>query len=80
MVEVTHFIVGAHKCLINESPNTLANTFERFLRWQRINAPKLVARDEDLHEAIEKMEMHDIKKVAEEATHRHEHAPKLLRK
>lgn len=45
-----------------------------------INAPKLVAKDEDLQEAIKKMEMHDLKKVAKKATHHHEHAPKLLRR
>lgn len=29
---ITHFIAGAHKCLINEFPNTKAGPFEQFLR------------------------------------------------
>jgi hypothetical protein len=30
---LTHFIAGAHKCLINEFPYTRADPFEMFLRW-----------------------------------------------
>lgn len=29
---ITHFIAGAHECLISEFPNTQAGPFERFLR------------------------------------------------
>ena len=32
VMAITHFIVGVHKCLINEFPNTRAGPFERFLR------------------------------------------------
>ena len=62
---ITHFIEGAHRCLINEFPNTRAGPFDRFLRWQRLNAPELVARDEDLRRAVEKMEIRDKKRGAE---------------
>lgn len=41
-------------CLINEFPNTRVGPFERIMRWQRLNAPELVAKDEDLQKAIEK--------------------------
>lgn len=69
MVEVmaiTHFIAGAHKCLINEFLNTRAGPLERFLRWQRTNALELVARDEDLQKAIEKVGHRELKRSAEE--------------
>jgi hypothetical protein len=56
-----HFIVGAHRCLVNELPHTKAGSFERFLRWHPLNAPALVADDEDLQRAIDKMESIDIK-------------------
>ena len=62
---ITHFIAGAHRCLINEFPNTRAGPFERFLRWQRLNAPELVAGDDDLRRAIEKMDIRDNKQAAE---------------
>ena len=62
---ITHFIAGAHKCLINEFPHTRAGPFERFLRWQRHNAPELVEKDEDLRRAIDKMEIRDNKRMAE---------------
>jgi hypothetical protein len=29
---ITHFIAGAHKCLINEFPHTRGGHFEQFLR------------------------------------------------
>lgn len=48
---ITHFIAGAHRCLINEFPHTRAGPFEWFLRWQRLNALALVAHDEDLQRA-----------------------------
>lgn len=63
---INHFIAGAHKCLINEFPNTRAGPFERFLRWQRLNASELVARDADLQKTIEKMEMRGLKHADEE--------------
>lgn len=59
---ITHFIAGAHRCLINEFPHTRAGPFERFLRWQRFNAPELVEHDEDLRRAVEKMEIRDNKR------------------
>jgi hypothetical protein len=80
VMAMTHFIAGAHKCLINEFPYTRAGPFERFLRWQRINAPEVVARDEDLQRAIEKMEARELKRGAEEAAQRHQPPPKLLRR
>jgi hypothetical protein len=33
---------------------------EFFLRWQRNNAPKLVARDEYLQKTVEEMETQDL--------------------
>ena len=51
---ITHFIAGVHKCLINEFPNTRAGPLER------LNAPELLARDEDLQKAIEKMEGREL--------------------
>ena len=77
---ITHFIAGAHKCLINEFPNTRAGPLERFLRWQRVNAPELVARDEDLQKAIEKMEGCELKRVAANPAHQFGPASKLLRR
>ena len=53
---LTHFIVGAHKCLINEFPYTRVGPFDRFLRWQRTHAPERVAKDEDLFKAVEAAE------------------------
>lgn len=32
-IAITHFIAGAHKCLVNEFPYTRVGPFERFLRW-----------------------------------------------
>ena len=77
---ITHFIAGAHKCLINEFPNTRAGPFERFLRWQRLHAPELVARDEDVQKALEKVETRELKRGAAEAAHWGGPPPKLLRK
>ena len=79
-MSITHFITGAHKCLINEFPNTRAGPFERFLRWQRLNAPELVARDEDLQKALDKVEIRESKRGAAEAGHRGEPPSKILRK
>ena len=62
---ITRFIAGAHQYLINELPNTRAWPFERFLQWQRLNAPELVAGDDDLRRAIEKMEIYDNKRATE---------------
>jgi hypothetical protein len=62
------------------SPNTRAGPFERFLRWQRLNAPELVSKDEDLQKAIEKVESRELKRGAEEAAHRGGPPPKLSRK
>lgn len=47
-MDITCFIAGAHKCMINEFPYTNAGPFERILRWQRINAPYLVGWDKYL--------------------------------
>jgi hypothetical protein len=71
---ITHFIAGAHRCLINEFPNTRAGPFERFLRWQRLHAPELVELDDDLRRAIEKMEIRDNKRAAEMSPH-HQRPP-----
>lgn len=60
---ISHFIVRAHKFLINEFPHTRADSFERFLCWQRLNALESVARDEDLRRAIEKMKTKDLKRT-----------------
>lgn len=71
---ITHFIAGAHRCLINEFPHTRAGPFERFLRWQRLHAPELVELDDDLRCAIEKMEIRDNKRAAEMTPH-HQRPP-----
>ena len=78
-IAITHFITGAHKCLINKFPNTRVGPFERFLRWQRLNAPELVAKDEDLQKAIEKTETREPKRGAKDATHWDGPPPKLPR-
>ena len=80
VMAISHFIAGAHKCLINEFPNTRAGPFERFLRWQRLHAPELVARDEDVQKALEKVETRELKRGAAEAAHWGGPPPKLLRK
>ena len=79
-MSITHFITGAHKCLINEFLNTRASPFESFLRWQRLNAPELVARDEDLQKALDKVEVWESKRGAKEAGHRWGPPSKILRK
>lgn len=79
VMAIIHFIAVAHKCLINEIPNTKARPLERFLRWQRINAPKLVVRDEDLQKTIEKMETRELKRAAKDDAHR-QAPPKLPQK
>ena len=61
---ITHFIEGAHRCLIDEFPHTRAGPFEKFLRWQRLNAPERVELDDDLRRVIEKMEIRDNKIAA----------------
>jgi hypothetical protein len=66
---ITHFIAGAHRYLINEILHTMAGPFERFLRWQRLNAPEMVESDDDLHRAIEKLEICDNKRVADLTAH-----------
>ena len=76
---ITHFIVGSHKCLINKFPSTRAGPLERFLRWQKTNAPELVARDEDLQKAIEKMEHRELKRITKEPAYQRGPAPKVLR-
>lgn len=68
-MSITHFITGAHKSLINEFPNTRVGPFDRFLRWQRLNAPDLVARDEDLQRTLDKLDITDAKRRAEAAGH-----------
>ena len=77
---ITHFINSAHKCLINKFSNTRAGPFERFLRWQKLNAPELVARDVDMQKAIEKVETRELKRGAEDVAHWGGPPPKLLRK
>ena len=79
-MSITHFITGAHKCLINAFPNTRAGPFERFLRWQRLSAPELVAKDEDLQKAIDKVETWEFKRGAEDAVHSGGPPLKLSRK
>jgi hypothetical protein len=69
---ITHFIAGAHRCLINEFPHTRAGPFDRFLRWQRLNAPALVAQDEDLQRAMDKLEIRDWKRTSERTSSRPE--------
>jgi hypothetical protein len=53
---ITHFIEGVHTSLINEFSFTRAGSFERFLKWQRKNNPKAVAKDEDLQRVILRLE------------------------
>ena len=69
VMAITHFIAKAHKCIIFEFPNTRKRPLEFFLRWQRTNALKLVAGDEGFQKTIENMKTHELKRVAEEATH-----------
>ena len=59
---LTCFMARTHKCLINDFPNTRVQHFERFVKWHRLNASNLVAEDEDLQRALEKMETSDHKK------------------
>ena len=80
VMTLTHFIAGAHKCLINKFPYTMAGPFERFLRWQRLNDPELVARDEDLQKAIAKAGNRELKRDAEETTRHNLPPPKLLKR
>ena len=77
---ITHFITSAHRCLINDFPHTRAGPFERFLRWQCLNAPALVAQDEDLRRAIDKMESRDQRKRTEETTQCHDSTSKQQRR
>ena len=53
---ITHFIEGIHTSFINEFPFTRAGPFERFLKWQRVHNPHVVAQDEDLQMAILRLE------------------------
>ena len=76
---LTHIIAGAHKYLINEFVYTRVGPFERFLRWQRTNARKLVARDKNLLKAVEKMETRELKRAAEEVANHNPPLPKLLK-
>ena len=81
VMSITHFIFGAHKCLINEFPNMRARHLETFVRWQWNNAPKLVARDENLQQkTTKKMETQDLKRGAKEATYRQGPSLKLLQR
>ena len=57
-----------------------ARHLETFVRWQRNNAPKLVARDENLQKTTKKMETQDLKRGAKEATHRQGPSLKLLQR
>lgn len=75
-----HFIAGAHKCLINEFPYIRAGFFERFLRWQRTNAPEVVARDEDILKAMEKMEIQELKRAVNGAAEHNLPPLKLLKR
>lgn len=75
---LTHFIAGAHKCLINELPYTTLGPFERLLQWQRLNAPKLVARDEDILKAFGKAKNRELKCKTEEVA-QHQRPPPNLR-
>lgn len=59
---------------------TRVGPFERFLRWQQTNAPKLVTRDEDLLKAVEKMETRELKRAAKEAAQHNLPPPKLLKR
>ena len=77
---MTNFIARAHKCLIDEFPYTRAGPFERFLKWQRINAPELLAKDEVLQCAIDKMGSQDLNRASNEAAQHHRTPPKLLRR
>lgn len=76
---ITHYIAGAHKCLINEFPYTCARPFERFLRWQLTNAPELVAKEEDLQKTIGKIETKELKRANEEVAHHNTPPSKLLK-
>lgn len=64
-MDITHFIVGAHMCLINEFPHMKAKPFECFLKWQCHNVPDFVEKNKNLHKAMEKMEFRDNKRAIE---------------
>ena len=53
---------------------------EWFLRWQRTNAPELVARDENLLKVVEKMETRELKRAAKEIAYHILPPPKLLKR
>lgn len=58
-----------------------ARHLETFVRWQWNNAPKLVARDENLQQkTTKKMETQDLKRGAKEATYRQGPSLKLLQR
>ena len=65
---LTCFKARTHKCLINDFPHTRVKHFERFVKWHRLNASNLVAKDKDLQRALEKMETSDHKKKTIEDT------------
>ena len=65
VMATTHLIAGAHRCLINEFPHTKIQPFERFLRWQCLNALGLVELDYDLRRAIDEMKIHGNKHVVD---------------
>lgn len=52
--------------MINDFLHTRVNPFERFVKWHRLNASNLVDQDEDLRQALEKMETSDHKKTIED--------------
>ena len=58
---ITHFIEGVHTSLINEFPFTRTGPFERFLQWQRMNNPHVVAQDEDLQRALLRLDAREIR-------------------
>lgn len=61
VMAITHFIAGVHTNLINEFPFTRTGSFVRFLKWQRINHPQVVAQDEDLEQAIAQLNVREAK-------------------
>ncbi len=58
---LTHFIEGVHPSLINEFPFTRTGPFERFLKWQRVNNPHVVAQDEDMQRALLRLDAREIR-------------------
>lgn len=64
---ITHFIVRLTSVWLMSS--LIQEPFWKILKWQQLNALELVATNEDLRWAIEKMEVGDKEWVADKVVH-----------